>query len=82
MNHNRYLLCLLICAMLLYFGVPKLNVLAPGKEGLFAAAWLLLAFLSAAGNLAAFLYAPKSRKVPLDRQPHLKERKVPRGYGN
>lgn len=59
MKKNRYLLYLLLCGLMLYIGMPELTFQAGGKEALFAGAWLFLAFLVLAGNLAAFLYTPK-----------------------
>ncbi|RSD27711.1 hypothetical protein [Mesobacillus subterraneus] len=59
MKKNRYLLYLLLCGLMLYIGMPELSFQAGGKEALFAGAWLFLALLVFAGNLAAFLYTPK-----------------------
>lgn len=59
MKKNRYLLCLLVCGMLLYFAVPRLNIFSDGSEGLFAISWLALALFVMAGNLTALLYSPK-----------------------
>jgi hypothetical protein len=61
MKKNRYLLYLLLCGVMLYIGMPELNLLAGGKEALFAGSWLFLALLVFAGNLAAFLYTPKKQ---------------------
>ena len=61
MKKNRYLLYLLLCGVMLYIAMPELNLQAGGKEALFAGAWLFLALLVFAGNLAAFLYTPKKR---------------------
>lgn len=66
MNH-RYLLCLLICALLLYFALPRLSPQASGLEGAFAISWLAFALLVLAGNLSALLFPPKERQA-LDRK--------------
>ncbi|HLO10975.1 MAG TPA: hypothetical protein VK190_01835 [Pseudoneobacillus sp.] len=63
MKRNRYILCLLVAAFLLYFALPKFSIFAQGSEGLFAASWLLLALLVIAGNLSAMLYSPKRPKL-------------------
>lgn len=63
MNKNRYLLCLLICGMMLYYAVPNLSVSTEGAAGVFAISWLALALIVIAGNLSAILYAPKRAKV-------------------
>ncbi|EIJ79257.1 hypothetical protein PB1_16909 [Bacillus methanolicus PB1] len=59
---NRYLLCLLICALLFYYAVPNLSVFAEGIEGIFALVWLAFALLVISGNLTALLYLPKTAK--------------------
>lgn len=59
MKKNRYLLSLLLTAFLLYTAFPRLAFNGGGKEALFAGSWLFLALLVFAGNLAAFLYAPR-----------------------
>jgi hypothetical protein len=59
MKKNRYLLYLLLCGLMFYIAMPELSFSAGGKEALFAGAWLFLALLVFAGNLAAFLYTPK-----------------------
>jgi hypothetical protein len=61
MKKNRYMLCLLAGAFLLYFAVPRFSMLAEGLEGVFTASWMLLALLVMAGNLSAMLYAPKQK---------------------
>jgi hypothetical protein len=60
MHKNRYLLYLLVCGLMLYFAVPRMSFSA-GSDGLFAGAWLMLAFCVVAGNLSAFLYTPKRK---------------------
>jgi hypothetical protein len=59
MKKNRYLLYLLLCGLMFYVAMPELSFTAGGKEALFAGAWLFLALLVFAGNLAAFLYTPQ-----------------------
>ncbi|CAG9608890.1 hypothetical protein [Pseudoneobacillus rhizosphaerae] len=61
MKKNRYILCLLVGAFLLYFAVPRFSMFAEGLEGVFTASWMLLALLVMAGNLSAMLYAPKRK---------------------
>lgn len=60
---QRYLLCLLLCGVLLYYAVPRLSFQAGGAQGLFAISWLLLALCSIAGNLTGILYTTKKRQV-------------------
>ncbi|MCQ6278363.1 hypothetical protein [Bacillus sp. EB600] len=59
MQRNRYILCLLVCGLMLYYAVPRLHLSAPGVEGIFASAWLLFALFVIAGNLTGILYYPK-----------------------
>lgn len=59
MKKNRYLLCLLVCGLLLYYALPRLNVFASGAEGMFAIMWLFLAFCVIAGNLSGVLFTEK-----------------------
>ncbi|WP_026563327.1 hypothetical protein [Bacillus sp. UNC41MFS5] len=59
MKKNRYLLCLLLCGFLLYYGVPRLSIHAGGAEGIFSLAWLAFALMVIAGNLTGLLYSPK-----------------------
>jgi hypothetical protein len=61
MQRNRYILCLLICAFLLYYAVPRLHVFAQGAEGIFSISWLIFALIVIAGNLTAILYSPNKR---------------------
>ncbi|MFD1779718.1 hypothetical protein ACFSFW_13720 [Fredinandcohnia salidurans] len=58
--HNRLLLCLLLCGVLLYYGVPRLSIGAEGLEGVFALSWLVFALIVVSGNLIGLLYNPKS----------------------
>lgn len=66
MKRNRYLLCTLICGLLLYFAVPRLDIMAFGGEGIFSVAWLLLALIVVAGNLTGILYSPKRARKNLE----------------
>ncbi|MFJ5715942.1 hypothetical protein [Neobacillus sp. NPDC093127] len=59
MKKNRYLLCLLLVAFMLYFVIPRLSVHANGAEGIFSIAWLAFALMVIAGNLTGLLYSPK-----------------------
>jgi hypothetical protein len=61
MKKNRYLLCLLLSAFMLYFAVPRLSVTAEGLQGIFAITWLAFAMIVIAGNLTGLLYAPKKQ---------------------
>lgn len=69
---NRLLLCLLLCAAMLYYAVPRLNVEATGLEGVFAISWLAFAFIVVAGNLTALLYMPKHKQRAVRKQNHQK----------
>jgi len=62
LRKNRYLLCLLLCGLMLYFAAPRLSITAPGAEGIFSIAWLLLILMAIAGNLSAMLYTPKRER--------------------
>lgn len=62
MKRNRYILCLLLCAWMIYFAGPKLQVFQTGVEGIFAITWLLFALVVMAGNLTGLLYSAKPRK--------------------
>jgi hypothetical protein len=61
MKKNRYLLCILLAALMLYFAVPRLSVTAEGTQRIFSIAWLGFALMVIAGNLTALLYTPKKR---------------------
>lgn len=61
MKKNRYLLCILLAALMLYFAVPRLSVMAEGTQGIFSIAWLGFALMVIAGNLTALLYTPKKQ---------------------
>ncbi|MEK3890402.1 hypothetical protein [Bacillus sp. FSL K6-3431] len=60
--HNRYLICLLMCAVMLYFFVPELQPEFAGTKGMFSIVWLIFALLVIAGNLSALLFAPKRQR--------------------
>lgn len=60
MNKNRFLLCLLVCGLLLYYAAPRLDVFSGGLAGIFAISWLVFALIVIAGNLTALLYSPKN----------------------
>ncbi len=62
MAKNRYLLCLLAAAAMLYFALPKLPIHDSGLAGLFAISWLALCLIVIAGNLSGLLYSPKKAK--------------------
>ncbi|MEH7418324.1 hypothetical protein V7266_23945 [Neobacillus drentensis] len=59
MKKNRYLLCLLLAGVMLYFAVPRLSVNFNGAPGIFSLAWLAFALIVIAGNLTGLLYSPK-----------------------
>lgn len=61
MQRNRYILCLLACAFLLYYAVPRLHVFAQGAEGIFSLSWLIFALIVIAGNLTGILYYPNKK---------------------
>ena len=56
MKKNRYLLCLLVTALLVFAALPRLEIGEGGLDGIFAASWLFFAFCAAAGNLSSLLY--------------------------
>ncbi|MBO0992331.1 hypothetical protein [Bacillus sp. SD088] len=56
MKRYRYLLCLLLCAAMIYFALPRLSPTDSGVGGAFTIAWLVFAFLVLAGNLTALLF--------------------------
>jgi hypothetical protein len=62
MKKNKYLLYLLLCGVMIYIAMPRLNLTFGGADALFAGSWLFLALLVFAGNLAAFLYTPKKHQ--------------------
>ncbi|MHC0037371.1 hypothetical protein [Pseudoneobacillus sp. C159] len=74
MKKNRYILCLLVSAFLLYFAVPRFSIFADGLAGTFAITWLIFVLFVIAGNLSALLYSPKKRAIPLKKQKNKKVR--------
>ncbi|UII55167.1 hypothetical protein LS684_16120 [Cytobacillus spongiae] len=76
MNKNRYLLCLLVCGLLLYYAAPRLSIFSEGAEGMFAITWLLFALFVIAGNLSALLYAPKQVKTEVLQKRNQTRKKV------
>ncbi|QQZ10617.1 hypothetical protein [Heyndrickxia vini] len=60
---NRYLLCILLTALMLYYALPNLAFSIQDEAGIFSIAWLGLALLVFAGNLTAWLYAPKKQRA-------------------
>lgn len=62
MNKNRFILCLLLCGLMLYYAVPRLSVTGGGLEQIFSIAWLSFMLIAIAGNLTALLYSPKKAK--------------------
>ncbi|MFS0865260.1 hypothetical protein [Fredinandcohnia sp. 179-A 10B2 NHS] len=67
--HNRLLLCLLLCGVLLYYGVPRLSIGAEGLEGIFAISWLAFALIVISGNLIGILYRPKVNRKAVRQTP-------------
>lgn len=80
MNKNRYLLCLLVCGLLLYYAAPRLGVFNGGTEGIFAISWLAFALFVIAGNLTALLYAPKKDAATEKRERHMVAKKRVRSF--
>jgi hypothetical protein len=60
---QRYLLCLLLGASMVYYAVPKLSFQFNQIEGKFTLVWLGFAILVLAGNVSAILYSPATRKA-------------------
>ena len=76
LKKNRYLLCLLLCGFLLYYGAPRLSIHAEGAQGIFSLAWLAFALMVIAGNLTGLLYSPKrqGQKPQIERRGKKKSR--------
>jgi hypothetical protein len=74
---QRYLLCLLLCGLMLYYALPRLVFHPSEIEGVFSMMWLLLAFLAAAGNLAALLFLPDKQRMKAE---NLRKKQKPRRY--
>lgn len=80
MNKNRYLLCLLVCGLLLYYAAPRLDVFSNGGEGVFAISWLAFALIVVAGNLTALLYSPKKTISKINTKGRITDKKRARSY--
>ncbi|WP_419393596.1 hypothetical protein [Cytobacillus praedii] len=80
MNKNRYLLCLLVCGLLLYYAAPRLDVFSEGLAGVFAISWLAFALIVIAGNLTALLYSPKNPAANIKTRGKMKEKKRARSF--
>ncbi|RFB17797.1 hypothetical protein DZB84_08065 [Bacillus sp. HNG] len=79
--HNRLILCLLLCGVLLYYGVPRLAIGAEGLEGIFAISWLVFALIVVSGNLIGLLYNPKiAQKMTNPQGASAKRRQRMRNY--
>jgi hypothetical protein len=78
LKKNRYLLCLLLCGILLYYGAPRLSIYSDGAQGIFSLAWLSFALIVIAGNLTGLLYSPKKQGQKL--QSERRSRKKSRYY--
>ncbi|CAM3920012.1 hypothetical protein [Lederbergia lenta] len=59
---NRYLICLLLCAVMLYLALPAIELKAEGMKGLFSITWIAFVLLVIAGNLSALLFSPKRQQ--------------------
>jgi hypothetical protein len=81
MKKQRYLICLLLAGMMLYYAVPRLNVFAEGLSGVFALSWLAFAAIVIAGNLSGMLFAPRTAKVKGKRVKMKKEVRKLRSFG-
>ncbi|MDQ0272079.1 hypothetical protein [Cytobacillus purgationiresistens] len=76
MKKQRYILCLLLSGMLLYYAMPRLDIYSGGAEGFFSITWLVLALIVIAGNLTALLYAPKQAGKTRRRRSNTQKKKV------
>ncbi|MGE8206324.1 hypothetical protein ACQKP0_17590 [Heyndrickxia sp. NPDC080065] len=74
---NRYLLCLLLTILMLYYAIPHLSFNFQSKEGIFSFTWLGFSLLVFAGNLSAWLFTPKKYYANQNRE---KQRKRIRSY--
>ncbi|MGF2617373.1 hypothetical protein FZC84_17065 [Rossellomorea vietnamensis] len=81
MKKQRYLICLLLAGMMLYYAVPRLNVFAEGLSGWFAISWLAFAAIVVAGNLSGMLFAPRKLKVKGKQVKRKKEVRKIRSFG-
>ncbi|RLQ97950.1 hypothetical protein [Falsibacillus albus] len=73
---QRFLLCLLLSGLLVYYAVPNLNFHAEGAEEIFTRSWLLFACFVIAGNLSALLYTPKREKPQKQGKPQMPKKKA------
>jgi hypothetical protein len=81
MKKQRYLICLLLAGMMLYYAVPRLNIFAGGLQEIFALSWLGFAAIVIAGNLTGLLFTPRTAKAKGGRlKPKKKVRKL-RSFG-
>ncbi|WP_102274278.1 hypothetical protein [Cytobacillus massiliigabonensis] len=80
MNKNRYLLCLLVCGLLLYYAAPRLDVFSEGLAGIFAISWLVFALIVIAGNLTALLYSPKNTTSNIKSREKMTDKKRARSF--
>ena len=80
MNKNRYIICLLVSGMLLYFAVPRLSVSSGGVEGIFAITWLSFALMVISGNLVGLFYTPRSKRKQQISDNQVKKRIKSRQY--
>ncbi len=78
---QRYILCILLAGLMLYYAVPRLSVHAAGMEGIFAISWLALAAIVLLGNLSALMYAPKKAKNTSKFQSYKKPKRRARSFG-
>lgn len=81
MKKQRYLICLLLAGMMLYYAVPRLNVFAEGLQGAFALIWLAFAAIVIAGNLSGMLFAPRASKAQIQRAKSKKGARRVRSFG-
>ncbi|RIW29690.1 hypothetical protein D3H55_18095 [Bacillus salacetis] len=81
MKKQRYLICLLLAGMMLYYAVPRLDVFADGLQGVFGLSWLGFAAIVIAGNLTGMLFTPRAAKAKGKRFKPKKEVKKLRSFG-
>ncbi|HWO75487.1 MAG TPA: hypothetical protein VNM69_06140 [Bacillus sp. (in: firmicutes)] len=80
---NRYILQLLICGVMMYYAIPRLDVYASGPEGVFAISWVAFALLVLSGSLIGLLYTPKQESQPrkvIQRPVRMNKKKSLRSY--
>ncbi|MGM9924615.1 MAG: hypothetical protein ACI35R_10245 [Bacillus sp. (in: firmicutes)] len=73
---ERLLFCVLVIGIMLYYAIPRFNFLGTLQEQVFAASWLLFAFLAAGGNVAAILYAPSRKRARQKKKRQLETKRV------